>query len=165
MEWGGISFPAESSGAKRLHNAVLRGNDAGRRGFEVYCFPVYAQERGRLLLDRDQAKALEPANAVRCAPVVVKACESGPQHVVATYINSDFTGRWDRNRTCTLRYWRPHPVCRGVSDAIATCRSAPLALSPPVAACRRVSAVTGADTGAAVVTWYTDRSSGTLSSW
>jgi hypothetical protein len=58
-------------------------------------------------------------------------------------------GRWDRNRTCNLRFWRPNPACRVVSDAIATCRSAPLSLSSCAADCRRVSAVTGAHTGAA----------------
>jgi hypothetical protein len=56
-------------------------------------------------------------------------------------------GRWDRNRTGALRLWRPHPACRVVSDAIATCRSAPHSLSSSAAGCRRVSAVTGADTG------------------
>jgi hypothetical protein len=38
-------------------------------------------------------------------------------------------GRWDRNRTCNLRFWRPNPACRVVSDAIATCRPAPVSLS------------------------------------
>jgi hypothetical protein len=64
-------------------------------------------------------------------------------------MNSGFMGRWDRNRTGTLRFWRPHPACRVVSVAIANCRSAPLALSSSAADCRRVSAVTGADSGAA----------------
>jgi len=120
-------------------------------GVDLKCtaFLFMPREEGRLLLDRDQAKALEPASAVRYAPVGVKACEGGPQHVVATPIDSGFSGRWDRNRTCNLRFWRPNPACRVVSHAIAIVRSASRSLSSDVARCRWVSPVTGADTGAA----------------
>jgi hypothetical protein len=62
-------------------------------------------------------------------------------------MNSGPRGRWDRNRTCNLRFWRPNPTCRVVSRGVATCRSAALPVSPNVAECRRVSSVTGADTG------------------
>jgi hypothetical protein len=58
-------------------------------------------------------------------------------------------GRWDRNRTCNLRFWRPNLACRVVSRGVATCRPAPRSLSPNAAVCRWVSSVTGADTGAA----------------
>ena len=74
-------------------------------------------------------------------------------------MNSGISGRWDRNRTCTLRFWRPNPACRVVSRAIARCRSAPRSLSSDAADCRRVSSVTGADTGA------THKQSGTLVSF
>jgi hypothetical protein len=57
--------------------------------------------------------------------------------------------RWEVTRTLNLRFWRPNPACRGVSDAIAIVCSAPRSLSSHAAACRRVSAVTGADSGAA----------------
>jgi hypothetical protein len=70
-------------------------------------------------------------------------------HRAAIPMNSALRGRWDRNRTCNLRLWRPNPTCRVVSYAIATCRSARLSLSPDVADCRWVSPITGADTGAA----------------
>src|SRR5262245_38243628 len=61
----------------------------------------------------------------------------------------DSRGRWDRNRTCTLRFWRPNPACRVVSGSVAMCRCAPLSLSPDVVKCRRVSSVSGANSGAA----------------
>jgi hypothetical protein len=48
-------------------------------------------------------------------------------------------GRWDRNRTCNLWCWRPHPACRVVLGNVARRHSAPGSLSPHVAACRRVS--------------------------
>jgi hypothetical protein len=54
-------------------------------------------------------------------------------------MNSEFRGRWDRNRTCALRLWRsnaavgecrtpsphtalPHSLCRQVSPTVAGCR-------------------------------------------
>jgi hypothetical protein len=63
-------------------------------------------------------------------------------------MNSGLRGRWDRNRTGNLRLWRPTLSCRVMSDAIAIGRSAPLSLSSYAAACRRMSAVTGANNGA-----------------
>jgi hypothetical protein len=48
-----------------------------------------------------------------------------------------------------LRLWRPNPTCRVVSANVARCRSAPLPLSSDAADCRWVSAVTGANNGAA----------------
>jgi len=59
-----------------------------------------------------------------------------------------YRGRWDRNRTCALRLWRPNPACRAVSGDVARCRTAPPSLSSDVAKCRPVSVVTGANTWA-----------------
>ena len=78
----------------------------------------------------------------------VKAHTLHQRHGPASLMDSGPPGRWDRNRTCNLRCWRPNPACRVVSDAIATCRSAPCSLSSYASDCYRVSAVTGADTGA-----------------
>jgi len=46
-------------------------------------------------------------------------------------------GRWDRNRTCNLRFWRPNPWCRAVSPHAALPHSRCRRVSPHVAGCRR----------------------------
>jgi hypothetical protein len=56
--------------------------------------------------------------------------------------------RWEVTRTLNLRLWRPNPTRRVVSGNVVRCRFAPLSLSSDAAACRRVSAVTGAHSGA-----------------
>jgi hypothetical protein len=73
----------------------------------------------------------------------------GACNVALVQISSGLRGRWDRNRTCNLRFWRPNPACRGVSGDTVTCHVAPNNMSYHAADCRRVSAVTGAQTGAA----------------
>jgi hypothetical protein len=53
--------------------------------------------------------SLGPPGAAHSAPVGVKwgqDTQDGLRYVAAAQINSSFMGRWDRNRTCTLRFWR-----------------------------------------------------------
>ena len=69
-------------------------------------------------------------------------------HVAAIPMNSGLTGRWDRNRTCTLRFWRPNPAFRVLSGGVAGCHSAPVFLSSCAAECRSMSLINGAITGA-----------------
>jgi hypothetical protein len=44
---------------------------------------------------------------------------------------------WDRNRTCTLRLWRPNPACREPLPDAALPHSRYRLMPPNVAVCRR----------------------------
>src|SRR6185312_8769833 len=88
--------------------------------------------RGQLLVALWEGSAADtPARhqadklASHLASVALEMAEAAPELNRSKPLHFRVSrGRWDRNRTCNLRFWRPNPACRAVSHAIATCRSA-----------------------------------------
>ena len=160
----GVAPGGMKLGSKQLHHAGVTSSNPhesripGQVGQEAHrdlrCWrtrrPVFSSRPAFLRSSARHVSAalrlgLSAAKRTKCCH---NCCQRSQAQPFKSAENEAKMGRWDRNRTCNLRFWRPNPACRGVSHAVATCRSAPLLLSPCVAECRQVSPVTGADTGA-----------------